>query len=285
MAVPMYGVPTVYGGHGVPWLPPNPVRNRHALDLYLFTPSAVGSQVASPDLFLLAGADPLRMAERVGGGYLLRIAAPAEGAVDLAEHAGEVPASLKGRLEETACTHLLPAAWFGDLRVTARYDLDGRGGVAARHDLSPTELTMRFDGADHGVPGLPNEVVNWPGKGQPAAKSVAYLVLPETGAPSADLVKRGYVTLLRTRPAVGVGTRVLEVRVRQRRAIDMPATLGMLGRMTGARLQDFVGLDLLLSVDDLEMAMVTKVYRPGQGRRPVIERLTDTTLLDALAPA
>ena len=52
-----------------------------------------------------------------------------------------------------------------------------------------------------------------------------------------------------------------------------------------ARLHDFVGLDLLLSVDDLEMATVTKIYRPGPGKRPLVEKLTDTTLLDALAPA
>ena len=285
MAVPMYGVPTVYGGHGVHWLPPTPVRNKRALDLYLFTPTGDGSEVASADLFLLAGSDPLRMAERVGAGYLLRIAVPDEGAVDLAEHESAVPAALRGRLEETACTHLLPATWFGDLRVTARYDLDGRGGVAARHDLTPTELAMRFDGAGHGVPGLPNEVVNWPEKGQPAAKAVSYLVLPESGAPSADLVERGYVTLVRTKPAVAEGTRVLEVKVKQRKAIDVPATLNQLGRLGGGRLQDFVGLDLLLSVDDLELATVTKVYRPGPGKRPVIEKLTDTTLLDALAPA
>jgi hypothetical protein len=285
MAVPMYGSPTVYGGHGVPWLPPSPVRTKRAMDLYLFTPTADETEVASADLFLLAGADPLRMAENAGGGYLLRVEVPVEGAVELAEHAAAVPAWLKSRLDRGACTHLLPAAWFGDLRVTARYDLDGLGGVAARHDLSPTELSMRFDGAGHGVPGLPNEVVHWPDKGQPVARSMSYLVLPENGRPEADFAERGYVTLLRAKPSVEPGTRVLEVKVKQRRAIDVPATLNQLGRLTGGRLQDFVGLDLLLSVDDLEMATVTKIYRPGPGKRPVIEKLTDTTLLDALAPA
>jgi hypothetical protein len=296
MAVPMYGVPTVYGGHGVHWLPPNPVRNKRALDLYLFTATGNESEVASADLFLIAGSDPLRMAERVGAGYLLRVAVPDDGAVDLSEHESAVPAALKARLEATAGTHLLPATWFGDVRVTARYDLDGRGGVTARHDLSPTELVMRFDGAGHGVPGLPNEVVNWPEKGQPPAKTLSYLVVPESGASSADLVERGYVTLVRTRPAVEQGTRVLEVKVKQRKAIDVPATLNQLGRLASpdgrsassraaARLHDFVGLDLLLPVDDLELATVTKVYRPGPGKRPLVEKLTDTTLLDALAPA
>jgi hypothetical protein len=33
------------------------------------------------------------------------------------------------------------------------------------------------------------------------------------------------------------------------------------------------------------MATVTKIYRPGPGKRPLVEKLTDTTLLDALAPA
>jgi hypothetical protein len=285
MAVPMYGSPTVYGGHGVPWLPPTPVRTRRPMNLYLFTPYANESEVASADLFLLGGADPLRMAEHAGHGYLLRIEVPVEGAIELADHAAAVPAAVKARMDRDGCTHLLPAAWFGDVRVTARYDLDGRGGVAARHDLSPTELSMRFDGAGHGVPGLPNEVVNWPEKGQQPSKSLSYLVLPEHGRPDADFAERGYVTLLRVRPTVEQGTRVLEVKVKQRRAIDVPATLNQLGRLTDGRLQDFVGLDLLLSVDDLELATVTKIYRPGPGRRPVIEKLTDTTLLDALAPA
>ena len=53
---------------------------------------------------------------------------------------------------------------------------------------------------------------------------------------------------------------MLEVKVKQRKAIDVPATLGQLDRLPGVgRLHDFVGLDLLLPVDDLELAMVTKV--------------------------
>jgi hypothetical protein len=108
------------------------------------------------------------------------VKAPENAAVDLLEHAKHAPAQVQQRLLDTASTHLLPLAWLKDLRVTARFDLDGEGGVRARTDVGAGELAIRFEGAEHGVPGLPNEVVHWPDKGQ-RADAPSYLLLPETG--------------------------------------------------------------------------------------------------------
>jgi hypothetical protein len=284
------GSGSVEGGHAVPWLPAAPVLNRRAMDLYLWTP--VGEDAVEPldlpsaDLFLLAGQDALRLAEQHRTGCLLRVSAPEETAVDLLEHAQQAPASLRQRLLESGSTHLLPLAWFGDLRVTARFDLDGRGGVAARHDIEGAELAIRFEGAEHGVVGLPNDVVHWPEKGASSSRALSYLVVPDGPLADHHIVKHGYVALSRKRPAVEPGTQVLEIKIKQRRAIDVPATLGQLGQLPVAgRMQDFIGLDLLLPAADLGLALVTRIWRPGTGpgRKPVVDKLTDTTLADAVS--
>jgi hypothetical protein len=80
------------------------------------------------------------------------------------------------------------------------------------------------------------------------------------------------------------GHRLLEVKVRRRRAIDVPATLDNLdGLPVVGRMHDFVGLDLLLPEPDLAKAVVTKIWRQGPGTRPVVDKLSGETLFDALA--
>jgi len=286
---PVAGVlPAAAGGdlsHSVPWLPPSPVVNNRPVDLYLWTPLAPGEiegwGLPSADLFLLAGQDPLRLADRYRNGLLLRVTAPAKTVVDLLEHARHVPAPVQQRLLATGATHLLPLAWLSELSVTGRFDLDGDGGVSARQDVHSGELAVRFEGADHGVPGLPNEVVHWPDK-KLRADAPSYLVLPDV--PAADEVfRRGFVALTRKRPALEEGQRVLEVKVRRRRAIDVPATLDRLaGLPVVGRLLDFVGLDVLLSQADLSKAVVTKVWRQVDGKAQV-DKLTGQTLEDVLA--
>lgn len=272
--------------HGIPWLPAAPVVNPRAMDLYLWTPLASdqieGWGMPSADMFLLAGQDPLRLAGRRPSGYLLRVRAPEHAAVDLLEHAKHAPAPVQQRLVDTASTHLLPLAWLKDLRVTARFDLDGDGGVRSRTDVGAGELAIRFEGADHGVPGLPNEVVHWPDKGQ-RADAPSYLLLPEESGMSLQIIHRGFVALSRKKPAMEDGHRLLEVRVRRRRAIDVPATLDSLSGMNVlGRMHDFVGLDLLLPEPDLNKAVVSKVWRNGPGSRPIVDKLSGETLYDAL---
>lgn len=271
--------------HGVSWLPADPVVNARPIDLYLWTPLATdqieGWGLPSADLFLLAGQDPLRLAGRRPHGYLLRVRAPENAAVDLLEHAKHAPAGVQQRLLDTGSTHLLPLVWLKDLRVTARFDLDGDGGVRARHDVGAGELAIRFEGADHGVPGLPNEVVHWPDKGQ-RADAPSYLLIPDTEQ-DPRVIHRGYVHLSRRKPALEDGHRLLEVKVRRRRAIDVPATLDNLtGLPVVGRMHDFVGLDLLLPEPDLTKAVVTKIWRQGPGARPVVDKLSGETLFDAL---
>jgi hypothetical protein len=158
--------------------------------------------------------------------------------------------------------------------------------VAARHDIEGAELAIRFEGADHGVVGLPNDVVHWPEKGATSSRALSYLVVPDGPLADHHIVRHGYVALSRKKPAVEPGTQVLEIKIKQRRAIDVPATLGQLGELpiTG-RMHDFIGLDLLLPAADLGLALVTRIWRPGtgQGRRPVADKLTDTTLADAVS--
>ncbi|HLT11090.1 MAG TPA: hypothetical protein VK028_09815, partial [Micromonosporaceae bacterium] len=272
--------------HRIAWLPDEPAVNRHEIDLYVWTPTAMADldtyDLPSADRFLLAGQDPLRLADRRPDGYLLRVQAPEGAAIDLRDHASELPAGVRQALSETGATHLLPLAWFRDLRVTARYDLDSAGGIRARRDITPGELAIRFEGADHGVPGLPEDVVRWPEKGQ-RADAPCYLMLPESTALDRNIVHRGYVALVRRKPALADGHVLMEVKVRKRRAIDVPATLNPLaGLPITGRMHDLVGLDLLLAEQDLGNAILTRYWQQGKNGKPVVTKLTGETLLAAL---
>jgi hypothetical protein len=274
------------GAHGVSWLPAEPAVNRRATDLYVWTPAAindVGSEgMPAADPYLLAGQDPLRLAERRRDGYLLRVHTPEAAAVDLREHAADLPGPVRQEVQATGTTHLLPLPWFCDLQVTARFDLDGRGGITARHDIEPGELAIRFEGGDHGVPGLPNDVVHWPEKGQ-RADAPCYLMLPENTALDRQIVRRGYVPLVRKKPALADGHVLMEVKVRKRKAIDVPASLGTVAGMpVVGRLHDLVGLDLLLSDQDLGYAVLTRCWQQGPNGKPVVTKFAGETLLDAL---
>lgn len=271
--------------HGVTWLPPSPMVNPRRLDLFVWTASAAASAegwtVESPDLFVLTGQDPLRLAYHHRAGYLLRLRVPGRGAVDLLDHAVLAPAPVRRRVRETGSTHLVPLAWLADAEVTGRFDLDGDGGVAARQRFDADRAVVRFAGADHGVPGLPNDVVNWPAEDQ-RADTPSYVTLPDRPGPPA-LPHDGFVALSRQRPGLTEGHRVLEVKVRRRRAVDVAATLERLaGLPVAGPLDDFGGLDLVLSKQDLSKAVVTKIWRYGEDGEPILDKLDGGTLADAL---
>ena len=140
-------------------------------------------------------------------------------------------------------------------------------------------LDVWFDGADHGVPGLPNEVVTWPSEDL-RADTPSYLLLPE-GVP---FDHSGFVPLSRQRPELEQGSRILEIKVRRRRAIDVPATLHRLARLPMiGRLQEFADFDLLLSEQDFPRAVVSKVWRHGPDGEPILDKLGGDTLSDVLA--
>jgi hypothetical protein len=273
--------------HGVPWLPVSPVVTARPSHLYLWTardPDRIDEWgLPSPDVFLLACQDPLRVADQKRAGFLLRVAVPAQAAIDLLDHLQHIPDTVKLRIDESGSTHLVPVAWLTGVKVTARYELDGEGGVAPGRDVDKHAVAVCFEGADHGVPGLPNEVVQWPDR-RLRGDAPTYLVLPEDPALVAVHRKtyHGFLPLSRRRPRVTDGEHLLEVRIRRRGAIDVPATLDKLrGLPVVGRLHDFVGKDLLLSEHEFPHAVVTKVWRTGERRRS-LDKITGGTLADAL---
>jgi hypothetical protein len=136
---------------------------------------------------------------------------------------------------------------------------------------------------DHGVPGLPAEVVRWPEADQ-RADTPAYLVLPGSE-------RAGFVALTRTRPRLEAGRTVLEVKVRRRRMIDVPATVAAhAGTASSApaglgRFADFAGEDLVLPTADIARAVVTKVWWTGEDGKPRLGKLDRGTLADHLTSA
>jgi hypothetical protein len=244
-------------GHPVSWLPAAPVTNRDELDLFVWTPAALADAdgawpVPTADLFLLAGEDPQRLAARTRTGHLLRVRAAEASAVDLLEHAPAAPAQVQRRILDLGATRLLPLAASRTATVLGRLQLDGAGGIASTVDVPAAPLAIRFEGAEHGVPGLPNEVVAWPAADQ-RADTPAYLVLP--GA-----ARDGFVALSRTRPEPTPGHQVLEVKVRRRRVVDIAASLPALATAGAGQVAGFDGVDLALPASDLARAVVTKVW-------------------------
>jgi hypothetical protein len=136
---------------------------------------------------------------------------------------------------------------------------------------------------DHGVPGLPAEVVRWPEEDQ-RADTPAYLVLPGSE-------RAGFVALSRTRPELAAGSKVLEVKVRRRRMIDVPATVAAHAGSAPAtpkgfaEFADFAGEDLLLPAADIARAVVTKVWWYGEDGTPRLGKLDRGTLADHLTTA
>jgi hypothetical protein len=137
--------------------------------------------------------------------------------------------------------------------------------------------------ADHGVPGLPAEVVRWPEADQ-RADTPAYLVLPASQ-------RAGFVALTRTRPRLEAGRTVLEVKVRRRRMIDVPATVAAHAGTGSAapaglgRFADFANEDLVLPTADIARAVVTKVWWTGEDGKPQLGKLDRGTLADHLSSA
>ncbi len=157
---------------------------------------------------------------------------------------------MSGRIRPSAHTRLLPLSWLAGCQVTGLFDVDGRGGHQVRELADPT-IDVHFDGADHGIPGLPNDVVSWPAEAERSG-TPSHLVLPADGRP----VHSGFAALSRTMPVLEAGHRLLEIRIRRRHAIDVPATLLRLA-----------GLPMLGRLGDLAG------FRPAAGRTAPSPRL------------
>lgn len=265
--------------HNVAWLPAVPWSNAEPVDLYLWTsspPDYVAAEgVHAADTYLLAHLRPRRLAASSLSGYLLRIHAPPATAIPLSRYGQSAPARVQRRAHEAPDLYLLPASWLRAVSLTACYELDGAGGQAAVHDLAGTALTVSFRGADHGVPGLPNEAARWPDH---PAGAIAHLVIPDE--PQWILARfaahPGWLPLDRRRPNPAPGYRRLEVEVAHRHAIDLAATLATLANVPIApsSLASFAGTDLVLPE---RLFRETTIVRTSTG-----EHLTGRPLADAL---
>jgi hypothetical protein len=268
--------------HCVSWLSPSVVVNERPIELYVWLPPTSahsdGWAVSTPDVFLLAHTDPTSLAQRCPAGRLLQLTAPANAAISLREHIDDAPDRLSRRISDSATTHLLPLAWLSWYRLTGLFDVDSRGTTTRREGALPRTLDVQFDGAEHGIPGLPNDVVNWPGDDErPGTPS--YLLLPVR----ARLVHNGFAELTRVLPSLEPGTRIMEIKMRRPRAIDVPATLERLAPLPMiGRLRDLAGYDILVSEQDFGKAVVSKVWRYARDGNLRIDKLNGDTLADLL---
>ena len=268
--------------HAIRWLSPVPPVNPEPVELFAWTPSMVsevlhgGLPTAEP--FLLLHLDPERLAVRERSGHLLRLAVPAESVVDLYEIDGPLPATLQHRAREAVDTFLLPVAWIGGVTVTAGYDLDGAGGFAAAHRVDERQLTVVFDGADHGVAGLPNTVVRWPQRHR-FGGAHAYLALPDrSAAPELEPVLGWLAAWRHRRDADEHKGRLVQVAVPHRRAIDVPATVADLAHLPvpPEHWRRFAGLDLVIPAAEFANTIIEKVYSSSD------DHLVGATIADAL---
>ncbi len=233
--------------HGVSWLPVSPVVTGRPSQLYLWTerePDRIDEWgLPSPDLFLLACQDPLRVADRKRAGFLLRVAVPAQAAIDLLDHLQQVPDNVKRRIDESGSTHLVPMAWLTGVKVTARFELDGRAASrpAARSTIVPWRSPSRAPTTEYQA--CPMRSCSGPIAGCAATRRHTSCS-PRIPRWSPCIGRR--ITASCRCPGAGPGStdgeHLLEVRIRRRGAIDVPATLDKLrGLPVVGRLHDFVG--------------------------------------------
>src|SRR5690606_36039320 len=94
---------------------------------------------------------------------------------------------------------------------------------------------------------------------------------------------RGYVALVRRKPALADGHVLMEVKVRKRRAIDVPATLNPLaGLPITGRMHHPVGLALLLAEQEAGNSILPRYWQQAKNGQQVGPKRTGETLLAAL---
>jgi hypothetical protein len=278
--------------HNLPWLNDVLLTNVEPVDLYVWTTVAPedlpGYGLPTSDLFLLARLLPHRLAADRRSGFMLRLSVPAGAAVDLSSYSGELPVRLRHRLREAPDTYVLPVAWLDDVAASACYRLDGDGGHAVSITPGVAELTVSFRGGDHGVPGLPNDVVRWPPR---RAHEEAYLTVPDDPDWIAARLRAhpGWLPINRRRPQVPPGYHLLRLDVALRRAIDIRPTVASMAssRIRVSELAVFTGVDLALPAREFARTTIPKVQSRVQhaDADPSFVGRPLTAALPALAPA
>ena len=249
--------------HGIAWLPPAPLSNSESFEVYVECAvdpeQALAHGLPSGHLFLLGHLGRDRLAARTSAGHLLQVRVRARGAVDVGACEVAVPRSLAGPLRDND-VYLLPVAWLARCRAVAAIRVDGALPPSGHGFPEPRPLLVRCVGADHGVPGLPSEVVRWP-RGSLRSAVTRFATVPEDADGPAP-----WLRLHRKRPAPASGRRIVQLRVERGRAIDVAATATDLARLT--QLRSAAGELVAAGVDVLLPAVCypyTRVLRAFQG--------------------
>jgi hypothetical protein len=256
--------------HGVEWIPQGPLVNTDPVRLWISCPWPPGRAavegVPAANLFLTGQLDGVRVARTTPGEHLLCLQVDAGCAIDLSR-IDEVPSEVRRRFGATAdlagC-FLLPAAWLDQVRLVAGYPVDGDGRPGDPVELPGEPVSLRCADAEHGVDGLPDEVVRWPGDG--LTGQVAWVLLPEEpGAPVGDCLEAWLQP-----PPVRVGHRLASVRLDAGAAVDVPASAASLAGLVSvrSRLPDLLvsGVDLLLPSASYDRARVDLILYADGGR-------------------
>ncbi len=218
--------------HGIYWLADRPKVNAEAVELYVVAgcppEQAFTTGVPSPHLYLvglLAPPDPGRLRT---GEYLLRVRVEPGGVVDLSSIDIHVPPVVQLMLSAGGQAYLMPGGLLSRARLTAAYAVSPHGRYARCHefpDLPP--LALRFQGARHGIDGLPDDVPRWPRH----ATDIAYALVEDPR----DLLARHWLALSSRLPSARAGAFLLRLRVPRRRAIDVVGTARQLVGLTATR--------------------------------------------------
>jgi hypothetical protein len=237
---------------GVPWLARQLTVNAEPLRLCVETDCsadrASDEGIPSPNLFLVGHADvppPMTEARR-----WLRVHAAPESAVLASTVEAYAPLRVRDQLTGER-TYLLPAGWLDRVSVVADPVTTG---------APPSPLVLRCTGADHGIDGLPNELVTWP---HPEPTQAFALVPSEVDVPDV-------VVLHRRRPEPQPGHRLLELLVENGAAIDVAASAALVARLplVRSRMMDLVvaGIEIIATRSTAERVRVTRRLEVRRGR-------------------
>jgi hypothetical protein len=275
--------------HGIDWLPPRPRTNTSPIELFVwssFEPMQLaGSGLPTSDVFLLASSDLVRMCRSHRTGHVLRLMVAPGGAVELSTYAATVPARMQHRVRQSWSTHVVPLVWLPDVIVREVCYLDGRAEPEETKPWPGGSLPVRFVGAAHGVPGLPNEVVRWPARRQHAR---AHITLPydQNTILARMQAYPGWLPLYCDTPHVPTGHYLLDLDISHRGVIDLPATLAALEGVPVAApsLWGFNGVELVLPARDFARTSVIKVHATGPRALHLHAGLRDGQTLSDMLP-
>ncbi|PYC65533.1 hypothetical protein C7C45_28260 [Micromonospora arborensis] len=270
--------------HGIDWLAARPEVNEEPVDLYVVCgcpqAEAVERGVPTPHLFLVGTLRPPAPGTLAAGEHLLRVRVEPGGAVDTSSINVHEPPVVQALLANPEKAYLLPGGLLGRTRLVASYDVAASGHFTARA-TPPTgpALALRCSGAEHGIEGLPSDVSRWPWEHD----ATAYALLPGPKVASSN----GALVLLRRRPRVRPGHRLLELRVPWRRAVDVRATAlqiaGLAPVRSAAAALIEAKVELLLPGGEYERVDVVRVLTAGRLGWRAVGDASARTLAELLA--